>query len=353
MRHTVLAILTATLGVTGWRIVEPVPRPTAGIESVSGERIQWIDAELSPVGVAGDLDSADILILGDSRVAHAVHLSAIERLGIGDVALVWLSSARLDQLLAPLVALKPPRTVVACLAPLGLVGYPQNVAIAETLRAPHPAADPAAPPHLVRAWAKTERAHLISVGFDEAFADRTIAWWRSSHQLARRVWLGEQRRFDTRAFDAKLAHRVDRARSIALTPIEPQIWHSAWYQVARPNASDRTYTNIVAPQREAERAAGAARITALMKELLERGFDVRCVRLPIEPGLRAIEDSTGAAEVLAAIPEELGIPYRDFGAWADATTDGSHLHWVAADRLTRELAQWLRESAPALALTNR
>ena len=353
MRHTAFAILTAALGVAGWRCVDPVPRPTAGIESISGERIQWIDPELSPVGVAGQLATAEILIVGDSRVAHAVHLSAIERLGVGAVALVWLSSARLDQLLAPLVTLEPPRTVVACLAPLGLVGYPQNLAIAETLRAPHPAADPTAPPHVVRAWAKTERAHLISTGFDEAFADRTLAWWQASHQLARRVWLGEQRYFDTRAFDVKLAHRVDRARCIALKPIEPQTWQFAWYQVARPHGSDRTYTNIVAPERTAERAAGAARVTALMRALLERGFDVRCVRLPIEPGLRAIEDSTGAAEVLAAIPEELGIPYRDFGAWEGATTDGSHLHWLAADRLTRELAEWLRETPPAPALTNR
>ncbi len=44
----------------------------------------------------------------------------------------------------------------------------------------------------------------------------------------------------------------------------------------------------------------------------------------------------------AVLPRGLGLPYRDFGGWLDATTDGSHLHWRAADRLTRELAAWLR-----------
>lgn len=345
MRPTFLTLLTACAGLAAWRAAGVVPRPTSGIESLSGERILWVEAGLGPVGVAGDLARADVLIVGDSRVAHAVHLSVFDGLGAGRGALVWLSSARLEQLLAPLVALEPPRTLVVSLAPLGLVGYPQNLAIAETLRAPHPAADPSAPPHAVRAWGLTERAHLVAKGFDEAFAERTIAWWHASHRLARRAWLAEQRWFDTQGFDARFAHRVDRARSLALTPIEPLLWQGAWVPSATPRASDRTYRGIVAAERNAERARGAAEVTELLRTLRERGWDVLCVRLPIDPGLREIEDSTGAAEVLAAIPRELGLPLRDFGAWDGATTDGSHLHWAAADRLTRELAEWLRATA--------
>lgn len=341
---TAVAVAVATLAVAGWRALVFGRSPAAGIENVAGERLRWVSADLGPLGVSGDLDLADVVVVGDSRVAHGVHLSIVGSLGLGDVALVWLSSATLESLLEPLLALEPPRAVVVSLSPLGLVGYPQNLAIAETLRAPSIAADPTAPPRAVREWAQRERAHLESAGFAPDYAARTVAWWMDNHRRARRAWRNEQRWLDTAAIDDRIGHRVDRWRSMWIDPLEPEIWQRRWLDTVNVHGSHPAYRGIVAESRKAERDLGAERVSALLARFVERGWRVACVRLPIDPGLRELEDSTGAAPLLEALPRELGLPYRDFGAWADATTDGSHLHWRAADRLTRELAAWLRDA---------
>jgi len=337
------ALVVAAFALAGWRVFGFARWPASGIEALEGERLRWVSKDLGPLGVTGDLDTADVVVVGDSRVAHAVHLSITGSLGIGEVALVWLSSATLASLLEPLLALDPPRSVVVALAPLGLVGYPQNLAIAETLRAPSVAADPTAPPRVVREWAEREQVHLESAGFDAAYAAGTVAWWLDNHRRTRRAWQQQQRWLDTAGFDARLGHRVDRVRSILLDPLEPQLWQRAWRKAVNVRGSDATYRGIVAESRTDERTRGAARVAALLAAFQARGWRVACVRLPIDPGLRALEDSTGSAQVLEALPQGLGLPYRDFGGWPDATTDGSHLHWRAADRLTRELAAWLRE----------
>ncbi|MEZ6015477.1 MAG: hypothetical protein R3F49_10210 [Planctomycetota bacterium] len=338
-----LALAVATLVLAGWRTFAFGHSPASGIEAVGGERLRWVREDLGPLGVTGDLDRADVVVVGDSRVAHGVHLSITGSLGLGEVALVWLSSATLESLLEPLLALEPPRDLVVSLAPLGLVGYPQNLAIAETLRAPSIAADPSAPPRAVREWAQRERVHLEGAGFAPDFAARTVAWWLDNHRLARRAWQREQRWLDTAGFDERLGHRVDRARAMLFDPLEPQVWQRAWFKAVNVRGSDAAYRRIVAESRNDERARGAEHVAALLAAFQARGWRVACVRLPIDPGLRTLEDSTGCAEVLAALPRDLGLPYRDFGAWPDATTDGSHLHWRAADRLTRELAAWLRD----------
>jgi len=340
---SVTALAVAALALTAWRAFVFGRSPASGIEAIAGEGLRWVSDDLGPLGVTGDLDEAEVIVVGDSRVAHGVHLSITSSLGLGDVALVWLSSAKLESLLEPLLALEPPRAVVVTLGPLGLVGYPQNLAIAETVRSPSVAADPTAPPRAVRAWAERERAHLERAGFAPDYAARTVAWWVDGHRLARRTWQREQRWFDTAGFDDRLGHRVDRARAMLFDPVEPQIWHRTWQREVDPRGSDPPYRGIVAASRNDERARGAVRVAELLAQFHARGWRVACVRLPIDPGLRELEDSTGCAAVLQELTQDLALPYRDFGAWPDATTDGSHLNWRAADRLTRELAAWLRD----------
>jgi len=325
----------SALGLSGW--------PASGLEALHGDRLLWLDPALPPIAVAGDLDTADVLVLGDSRAAHAVHLSITDSLGLGEFAIVWLASARLQDLLAPLRVLERPRDLVLALAPVGLITLQRDLAIGETLRVANPAADPASPPRLAEEWASAELQHLIGKGFAPIHAERAVEWWMTNYRLRHRKWLAQQKLLDTHGIDLWLGHRVDRSRAIQFEPIEPKTWHTAWRHRVDPRAADRNYRLVADPERADERVRSAADVAALLRDLEARGWRIACVRLPIDPELRRIEDKTGCAELFEGIAREGPRPYRDFGAWDDATFDGSHLNWPAADRLTRELGRWLRE----------
>lgn len=338
---TTLATLVLACALAGWDRATEGTWPTAGLESVSGERLLWVGPGLGPVGACGDLESSDVIVLGDSRVGHAVHLSIAGSLGLGRVATVWGGGAKTEHLLRALDGLEP-RGLVVALSVLGLIGW-QNAPVFESLREHNPAFEPANPPRVVRAWARAERAHLLQKGFAEPVVEGALAWWMEAHRAARAQHLRSERLLDTDTIDATLAHRVDRWRSLVTQPIEPAEWQSAWFAPAAPRASDAVYRGLTAPDKADERADGAERVRRRLAELRDRGWRIACVRLPCDPGLRAIEDSSGTGAIVSGIVEGLGLPWHDFGAWPDAAGDGSHLHWRAADRATRELARWLRE----------
>lgn len=338
---TALAALVSAGVLAAWDRATQDTWPTAGLESVNGERLVWIGAGLGPVGACGDLESSDVIVVGDSRVGHAVHLSIASSLGLGRVATLWGGGAKTEHLLRALDELEP-RGLVVALSALGLIGW-QNLSVSESLRERNPAFEPENPPRVVRAWARTERAHLQQRGISEPVAKAALAWWIEAHRAARAQHLGSERLVDTDTIDATLGHRVDRWRTLVTQPIEPVEWGQAWFALPTPRASDAVYRRYSAPEKAAERALEAERLVSRLVELRERGWRIACVRLPSDPGLREIEDASGTGALVSGIAEGLGLPLLDFGAWPDAAGDGSHLHWRAADRATRELARWLRE----------
>lgn len=342
-RWSLVTLVVTGLGLWAWHAACAGRWPSAGIESPEGERMLWVEGAETPIGVSGDLARADVLVVGDSRVGHDVHLAIASSLGVGKVALVWLHGTRLAPLLEPLLSLEPPRSVVVSLTPLGLVGYPQNPSIAETLRHRCPASDPASTPRAVQQWAIAEQAHLEGLGFDAKLAAQTVRWWTDIHRRTRSEWRRARRWVDTEGIDLRLAHRVDRWRSILLDPIEPMGWHRAWRKDVRPRASDAVYRAMVAPAQANALQVGAQRVRELLGALQARGWRVACTRLPLDPGLREVEDATGCGALLASIAADAGVPYMDFGGWPNSTMDGSHLHWRGGDRLTRALVAWLRE----------
>lgn len=336
-----LAALVSACALAAWDRATRDTWPTAGLESVNGERLIWVGAGLGPVGACGDLVTSDVIVVGDSRVGHAVHLSIAGSLGLGHVATLWGGGAKTEHLLRALDELEP-RGLVIALSALGLIGW-QNLSVSESLRERNPAFEPDNPPRVVRAWARTERAHLLQKGISEPVAKAALDWWIETHRAARAQHLRSERLVDTDGIDATLGHRVDRWRALVTQPIEPAEWGSAWFAPATPRASDASYRALTAPARAAERSDEAVRLGRRLAELRGRGWRIACVRLPSDPGLRAIEDSSGTGALVSGIAEGLELPLLDFGAWPDAAGDGSHLHWRAADRATRELARWLRE----------
>lgn len=342
-RVSALALAVCAGSLTAWSALGLSGWPASGLEAIHGDRLLWLDPAFPPIAVAGDLDTADVIVAGDSRAAHAVHLSITDSLGLGEFAIVWLASARLQDLLAPLRVLPSPCDLVVALTPVGLIHLQRDLAIGETLRVANPAADPASPPRLAEAWARGELQHLLDKGFDRGHAERTIAWWMTNYHLRHRKWLARDELIDTHGIDLWLGHRVDRARAITFDPVEPKNWHTAWRNRVNPRASDRNYRLVAAPERADERARGATELAGMLSELETLGWRIACVRLPIDPELRRIEDESGCIELFEGITRHGALPFRDFGGWDDATFDGSHLHWRAADRLTRELGRWLRE----------
>jgi hypothetical protein len=338
---TTLAALVTASALAAWDHATKSTSPTVGLESVADERVLWIGAGLGPVGVCGDLESSDVVVVGDSRVGHAIHLSIAGSLGIGRVATLWGSGAKTEHLLRALDELEP-RGLVVALSVLGLSGF-KNQPITESLRERNPAFEPENPPRVVRDWSRAEHAHLLQKGFSETVAKASLDWWIDMHRASRAQLLRSQRRLETDTIDERLAHRVDRWRTLVTQPIEPTEWRSAWFATAMPRASDAAYRALTVPEKAVERAQEAERLGRRLEELRERGWRIACVRLPNDPELREIEDASDTGELVAGIAEGLGLPLLDFGPWPNATSDGSHLNWRAADRVTRELARWLRE----------
>lgn len=336
-----VAALVCALALVAWQRAPRERWPTSGLEAVVGERLLWIGPGIGACWCTFGIERADVVIVGDSRVPHAVHQSIASSLGIGSVAIAWGHGARTVDLLQPLLADPAPRTVVLALTPLGLVGRP-NPPIVESLRELHPACDPESPPYLVERWVESELPHLLEAGFDPEYAAATMDWWTAQHRRSRAAWLRSRRVFDTAGLDLWLGHMADRTRSLWLDPIEPFEWQGGWGSVPDPHLSERPYEQDLSPRRAKARHAGAVALIRAIRELQVRGWRVLAVRLPVEPGMRAIEDDAGGGAELDAICDATGVPYLDFGAQAGVTLDGSHLNWRAADETTRRLAAWIR-----------
>jgi len=333
-----LAIAALVLGV--WSHAGAHLPPVGGLEDVSGERLLWIGPGVGPVGAGGDLEQADVLVVGDSRVGHGVHLSIASELGVGRVASIWGSGTELLGNLDALRSLAPRRLVVG-LSPFGLVGH-RDGAVPELSRERHPAFDPARPPRDVRAWAAGIRAELAAAGRAPETFEGALAWWVTSHRLARAALQRQRLGFDPQGFDQRLGHRVDRARALRFGVVQPSQWEWGWAPPHDTRRSDEAYRTALAPEGAPQRGAARAALAERLSELTAAGWEVAAVRLPIDPGLRALEDAAGVGTELAELVAHAGVPYLDLGAWSDATTDGSHLHWRGADKATRALCAWLR-----------
>ncbi|MEZ6014652.1 MAG: hypothetical protein R3F49_06040 [Planctomycetota bacterium] len=338
---TLVALIVAAGALAAWQHTLGGTVAPHGLEPFQGEQMIWVGPGIGPVGVGGDIAASDILVVGDSRVGHGFHLSIANRFGLGRFGTIWGGGTETAFALLPLMDM-PPRAVVVCLSPLGLIG-PQNDKFKTLLREPHPGYDATASPRAVREWAAREVQVLTAEGLSEAEAGAAIDWWVKRQRLARHRWLAEQRWFDTVALDKTWSYELDRWRALRLQTIEPTAWQQAWFKRPNFNVSSAVYRQATnASKAEVQRAA-AKSIVGRLGELKARGWKIACVRLPVEPVLRKIEDESGTGALLASIPAMTALPYLDLGSWDGATLDGSHLAWPGADRATRAILRWLRD----------
>ena len=106
----------------------------------------------------------------------------------------------------------------------------------------------------------------------------------------------------------------------------------------RPRFSDRAYRWLT--ERPWPFDAQLTRTIQVLTAYRSAGRAVWVVRLPIDAGLRAIEDRAIAPEHLVDAFEAARLPYLDLGV-TDETYDGSHLPWRAADRVSAQIAAWM------------
>ena len=322
--------------LASWKLtVEPAlpPRLFHG-EGDRGEP-RWIE----PIGTFlthGDVDAAEVLFLGDSRMSDGIVLDVLDAESFPAYGMLWGASARLTDLV-PAAERFDARRLVVGVSMLSLE-RPRRTAAAVARRGSAP---PTAGPRLAEQldrWATEQTEVLVEQGFDRARAELVLAGL-ADLQLEASLRTG----MSPRAIDARLNDWLDGERRELLKVIEPERWGDGWVYEIDEARSDAVYTARLAAESPDVLRATALYVGGLLKGLVERGYDVVCVRLPMAEGLRAIEEQGLTREEFASIAETAGVPYLDYSRDVFATRDGSHLVVPAARAFTQRLVEDLRE----------
>ena len=104
------------------------------------------------------------------------------------------------------------------------------------------------------------------------------------------------------------------------------------------------YRRMLRPRSHGKRLAELRRVWDRLKEMQVQGWDVECIRLPISPQLRAVEDKNFEPSLFVGMCKNLGVPYTDLQDSFIPTIDGSHVAAGSAPMLSRRIAQRLKSS---------
>lgn len=312
-----------------------VPAPLLHPNHSDG-RLVWAAPGRGPFHALGDVEHAQLLCVGDSRVHDDCALEVLARAGLGAPATLWGPGAYLPHLL-PLVAEQPARRVVVGLSFLSLAEH-ANPLVAEALREPPPPPSRLAAPADVARWRARQYEHLVSIGADRSAAALYTA------DLAEALALHyEHVGWFTARVDASLSARADYLRVSAWPTITTRPWRREWFEAPEPARLARWAGGLASLSKPAARAAAGAAITEALLALVAEGREVVCVRLPIARALLdGVRPHIPDAE-LRAVAEAAGVPLLEHQDEAFATRDGSHLTWRESERYTRFLADALRD----------
>ncbi|MEZ6018058.1 MAG: hypothetical protein R3F49_23335 [Planctomycetota bacterium] len=331
-----LAVAAFGALVAAWLVLAPahVPAPLMHPNQSDG-RLVWAAPGVGPFHALGDVEHADLLFVGDSRVHDDLVLEVFAGEALGAPATLWGPGAYVPHLL-PLAAQQPARRIVVGLSFLSLAEH-ANPLVAEALREQPPAPSRLAAPADAARWRERQFAHLVATGADRAAAAAFTG------DLAEALMLHYTHvGWFTGRFDAALAARANYARVAALPTITTRPWRSAWFEAPEPERLARWAGGLARLSKPAARAAAAEAIAAALRALVADGRQVVCVRLPMSPALlNGVRPFVPDAE-LRAVAEAAGVPLLEHQAAAFETRDGSHLTWREAERYSRFLAEELR-----------
>lgn len=332
------ALLTGGLGLAAQRLTQELP-PLAIWPGDHQTGILYVDAGENTFDIHGQMEKADLLIVGDSRVSTSVVPPRFEEQGLGEVALIWAGAARLGAL-ARIVEEYPELPTVIAVSPLSFAPR-VNPVIAELNRKIHPGFNLDLSPRAIEPWVTEETQHLLDKGFHPGSVKRVMV--RAQRLHAR---LYEEKHNLTGSVDASLGRWLDVKRCEWVTPIQPEEFDQGW--VDQPNAgmNDKQFAWSLRSELREEREMEADRVFRRLADI-PRARKIAFVRLPTTQRLRQIEDRSVGARWLDRRIEALKRPYLDLGLVEGAspytTHDGSHLDWPSAERASREISAWLRD----------
>lgn len=334
------AFAACALPVFGWRSLGDRIPPARKQPLTTVRGLHWIGPRIGPAYLFGSVTESDVLFAGDSRTGAGIVTSQFARAGIGHAGVLWSAGVRLKDVLVGAKAL-PCRRIVIGLSPLTLAPL-ENKAAQQLLASRIPPFDPTMTGGAVLRWADAAKAQGRTDDNPNPFLDMSIDGLVNLHRTTR----GDTRQW-TQVFDHFVRGRFELVRLAALHPIYANRWHAEWFRQLNPRASDKSYVYHLRPRDVARRERDRGEAVSLMRELVESGRGIAIVRLPIDAGLRRIEDENISPAMLSSIAEDAGVPYLDLmlaepdRSWD--TGDGSHLILRDAVIATETIALWLRD----------
>jgi hypothetical protein len=320
--------------VAGWQLVV-VPRLPPAIFHGEGDDgpLVWIE----PHGMFlshGDVHAADLLFVGDSRMSDGIDFDALDAAGVDDAAMLWAASARLVDLL-PAVRELPARRLVVGFSILSLE-RPRAGAATEVVRGSAPPASPEDLDRRLAQWGDEQVAQLVTKGFDQDEAQLVVdrmAELQRAHVL-RQGW-------SPRAIDRRLDDWADAVRDACVRTVSTELWRESWFYEIDPAKSNPVYVARVRQELPRDRQDTLERVGELLTGLVDDGWVVVCVRLPVSDELRAIEELALPSSAFSDLCAALGVRYLDYSAAPYSTRDGSHLLAPDAARFTERLVDEL------------
>lgn len=286
LRPALLCVAVYSVGLAAWQLaLEPrLPQDPRGPRLSRGDLVAE-SGEIGPFYVLGDPATAEILVVGDSRVQKAMMPETLEPPDRSRVAVLWGPGGQILGLL-PLARELGPRKLVIALAPLSL------------------------------------------------FSARAAAFWERFREerdapLARRI-------------DELLAEEFAEVRLRAIATIRTDTWGRGWVFPKDPLFSNYQYSLQLDESTRQQRDVNLDELERSLRALVQDGFEVACVRLPISDELFAIEQAALRAPELQQICNRLGIPFLDEAHAPYETYDGAHLAYADAVRFGRDLVARLR-----------
>jgi hypothetical protein len=322
-------LVTTWKGCVSGSMPEPAQRP--GMET---GKVIWVGERVGPFFSSDDLERAELLFVGDSRLRDAILVEPFEEAGLGRTGVLWGGCAQLTEMLPAARSLGSPRVVVA-LSPLSI--YTTNFGLAaEILRNPLPDIAPPDFESKLEEWKSSERAHLLQAGFKPGRIEGRLADFEN--MIRDQVPVPWRQRIDDR-----LARWADTRRQFLLRTIEPARWKKSWFLELDPSASNPVYSFRMQPETREPRLRTVERVATLLRELSSEGRVLAAVRLPIAPELLAIEETGFDSAEFVRLCELVGVPFLDYSRGDYRTRDGSHLTGPSALRFSRDLARELAQ----------
>lgn len=307
--------------------------------------VHWVAPGVGPFYAHGDVQHADLVVVGDSRAYDDIELETLAGAGLGRVARVWGPNADLADLLPSIRDARP--NAVLIVASPSLFGADYDPLMTVLLQRPPPELQRLSLENGLRRWKREERLRLLAGG--PPLGDPARVYFEQKVEGLVDVWakrLADTVRRDgwsTKEVDRMLNEWVDRKRALALGTFTTQKWHIQWAEPIDVDKLAPPTTKMLATRNAEQRAATRARFADAVRSLQAAGIQIAAVRAPISPSVLAAEREFVADEALRALFTELDVPYFEHHELDLSLRDGSHLTWRASIEYTHLVADCLRE----------